>query len=323
MKIATRISRRVFTLPAIIYSNIFLRPRLKDNLVQNRFAKINTQYAKVLSRFDSIKELDRSSDGYSWDSWTGKIRDAFKNGVSTNFLANRLISFTMVFGGRSLDIDSTKKRISSCREILGDATTKQLLLEDYVGLPIISDAKFMTSANRAHHSCHLAYFYKLTGKQIWHVNTIIEWGGGYGSMARIIRRMNPNLTYIIVDLPELLSLEYVYLGSIEGVDKINIITSNKDHVITGSINLISSELLLTEQIQINCDAFISTWALTECPKYIQKFVHGKYFFSAKDVFIASCIDENNHLRKLANQNIINRVAVPDLNGNNEYWSIKQ
>ena len=150
-----------------------------------------------------------------------------------------------------------------------------------------------------------------------HADTIVEWGGGYGNMARIIRRMNPSITYIIVDLPELLSLQYVYLGSLEGADIINIITSVKDVVVAGKINLISSELLLAGQFQLNCHAFISTWALTECPEYIQQFVSDKSFFSAKDVFIASRIDENNHLRKLA----CNKFPVPDLQGNHEYWAI--
>ena len=118
-------------------------------------------------------------------------------------------------------------------------------------------------------------------------------------------------------MPELLSLQYVYLGSLEGADIINIITSDKDVVVAGKINLISSELLLAGQFQLNCDAFISTWALTECPEYIQQFVSDKSFFSAKDVFIASRIDENNHLRKLP----CSKFPVPDLKGHHEYWAI--
>ena len=317
MEILIRLVQRLYTLPAIIYRNIFVRPRLKNGIVKARFSQLSTQYAQVFSRFNGIDALDRASDGYSWDSWSGKIRGAFEKGVSIGFLTNRLISFTMVFADRGWDAKATQIRISACREILGDEISKQLLLEDYVGLPIISDKKFMTSANRAHHSCHLAYFYKLAGKHFWYADTIVEFGGGYGSMARIIRRMNPQTTYIIVDLPELLSLQYVYLGSLEGADEIHIITSNEDVVVTGKVNLISSELLLAGKFELNCDAFISTWALTECPEYIQNFVSEKSFFSAKDVFIASRIDENNHLSELA----CNKTPVPDLKGNHEYWVI--
>lgn len=186
--------QRLYRLPAIIYSKFFVLPRLKNKLVQARFSQLTTQYTQVFSRFNGINALDRTSDGYSWDSWSGKIRGAFEEGVKIGFLSNRLIAFTMVFSGQG--VNSTNIRISACREMLGNETTKQLLLEDYVGLPIISDTKYMTSANRAHHSCHLAFFYKLTGKQIWHADTIVEWGGGYGNMARIIRRMNPSITYM-------------------------------------------------------------------------------------------------------------------------------
>ena len=313
--------RRAFTRPVEIFNNILFRPKLKNEIVQNRFNKLSIKYTQVFSCFGGINTLERGSDGYSWDSWSGKIRGAFQNGVELGFLSHPLIAYTMMLAGRGGGVHAARIRISACREILDDETVKKLLLEDYVGLPIISDAKYMTSANRAHHSSHLAYHYKLTGKQLWNAESLVEWGGGYGSMARIIRRLNPRITYIIVDLPELLSLQYVYLGSLEGEENINIITSENDSIASGKINLISSELLITKKIQLKCDAFISTWALTECPEYIQRYVYETSFFSAEDVFIASHIDDNNYLNALANQLKLKKLSVPDLNGHHEYWAI--
>jgi hypothetical protein len=130
--------------------------------------------------------------------------------------------------------------------------------------------------------------------------------------------MNPRITYIIVDLPELLSLQYVYLGSLEGTEELNIISSDDDVVEIGKINLVSSEFLLTDKFDLICDTFISTWALTECPDYIQSFVCQKSFFSAKNVFLASRIDSNNHLRNLD----FIKIPVPDLQGDHEYWVSK-
>ncbi len=227
----------------------------------------------------------------------------------------------MVLAGKGGGMHPTRVRIAVCRKILGDETAKKLLLEDFVGLPIISDAQFMTSANRAHHASHLAYYAKLTGKKFWDANSVVEWGGGYGNMARIVRRLNPTMTYVIVDLPELLALQYVYLGTLEGLANINIVASERDSVAIGKINLIPSELLLAEKFRLKCEAFISTWALTECPRYIQQYVREKKFFSAKEVFIASHIDDNNFLVDFAEQEKARKLAVPNLRGRHEYWAI--
>ena len=35
-------------------------------------------------------------------------------------------------------------------------------------------------------------------------------------MARILRKLNPNFTYVLVDLPELGALQYIYLYSVTG-----------------------------------------------------------------------------------------------------------
>lgn len=313
--------RFLYKIPSIFYGRFIILKRLNNSLDKARFNRLSSQYAEVFSRFNVTNSLDRSSSGYSWDSWSGKIRSAFENGVSIGFLNNRLITFTMVFIDRGWSSKATQIRISACKDILGNIISEKLLLEDYIGLPTISNSKFMTSANRAHHSSHLAYFYRLSGKHFWSANTIVEFGGGYGNMARIIRRMNPQATYIIIDLPELLSLQYVYLGSLEGENAINIIDSDKLSIIVGKINLISSELLIAVNFQLKCDAFISTWALTECPEYIQQYVFKNSFFSAKNVFIASCIDQNNSLKELVGDHILKNIRVPDLNGNHEYWLI--
>jgi hypothetical protein len=321
MRYLFKIFQLIYSRPIEIFNNIIKRPNLKNQIYIERFFEINKNYSHVYSLFSNINTLDRNSDGYQWDSWSGKIRRAFYERVELGFLSDSLIRFTMVLGGNGNAVKETKVRIKDCLEFLGYENTKKLLKEDYIGLPIISDSNFMTSANRAHHASHLAYFNKLTGRNFWNFHTILEWGGGYGNMARIVRRMSPKVTYIIADLPELLSLQYVYLGSLEGLDNLNIVSSESDTIANGKINLISSELLLSGNFNLQCDSFISTWALTECPEYIQKFVSNSNYFSAKIAFIASRIDDNNFLIKDNNDFKVNILKVPNLSDVHEYWTI--
>lgn len=41
---------------------------------------------------------------------------------------------------------------------------------------------------------------------------IFEVGGGYGSLAYLLKRLNPNITVILTDLPERIALQYYYLS---------------------------------------------------------------------------------------------------------------
>lgn len=317
------IMRKIYDRILELCFTFFLRRRLKNRTVQRRFQHLSERYTDIFSLFNATAELERGSEGYSWDTWSGKIRKTFKDRVDLGFLSQPLLRFTMVFGGRGAAVQETSARIDKCIEIFGEQISRQLLIEDYVGLPIISNAKFLTSANCAHHTSHLAHYTKLTEQNVWDSNSVIEWGGGYGSMARIVRRMNPDITYIIVDLPELLALQYIYLGSLEGTKCVHIIQSRDDTVIPGKINLVSSDLILSDRLQIDCELFITTWALTECPKYMQEFVVNKKFFGAQSIFIASLIDTNNILNDKLKQGSLIRIPVPYLQGQHEYWVFKE
>jgi len=85
------------------------------------------------------------------------------------------------------------------------------------------------------------------------------------------------------------------------------------------INLISSEFLYKENMSLDADSFISTWALSESPYYLQKYVVNNDFFKTKNLLLASLSDENNLLKEIMNFHNIEKVNVPLLKGNHEYW----
>jgi hypothetical protein len=109
----------------------------------------------------------------------------------------------------------------------------------------------------------------------------------------MVKQINPKCTYIIMDLPELSVLQYVYLSSIFGQNEVNFITKNLE-IEEGKINLISSDYFMSLDKEIKTDTFISNWALTESGKDYQNYVLGKKFFSAENILVACTDDENNH-----------------------------
>lgn len=66
--------------------------------------------------------------------------------------------------------------------------------------------------NALHQACHLYQWEKHTGKRVDELSTIVEFGGGYGEMARVIYALGFRGMYHFYDLPEMLTVAGYYLS---------------------------------------------------------------------------------------------------------------
>jgi hypothetical protein len=227
----------------------------------------------------------------------------------------------MVYSRRR-GVRNTAFRTRAVRAVYDEGASRRLLREDPVGLPVITDLRYMTSANRAHHAMHLAAYRRARRRDLWDVHSVIEWGGGYGDMARLIRRMNEGVTYTIIDLPEIGALQYVYLATLEGEEALNVIVPGRGFIESGKINLASVYDLARLAGQLEAGSFISTWAITESPAESQEAVAESRFFGAERIMIASMINENNALASHVDGLALERVTIGDdarIGSGNEYW----
>ena len=71
-----------------------------------------------------------------------------------------------------------------------------------------------TSGTLIHHAYHLHRFETATGRSIADSAEIVEFGGGYGSMARLVARLGFRGRYHIYDLLEFSALQMFYLRSV-------------------------------------------------------------------------------------------------------------
>ncbi len=76
------------------------------------------------------------------------------------------------------------------------------------------------SMNLIHQAYHLAQWESATGKRIEQLDTIVEFGGGYGAMALLCKRMGFDGKYVIYDLPEFSLLQEYYLSQFGMLDKV-------------------------------------------------------------------------------------------------------
>lgn len=287
--------RRIKKLPWWIGSPIALLS-LHDKSQIERFATVSKQYSNLCNLMDPKKDVAERyaarNGPYLWKRHTETIKNSFCENLPMAFLRNPLIGRQMVAQAPPGII---RGKISFIESVWSGERLSEILREDYVGLPRIANFKYLTSGNRIHHACHLASYKSAIGKEFWSSDNIVEWGGGYGNMARLVRRLNPECTYAIIDLPELSALQYVYLYTLLG-DEVHLVTPGQTQVKQGKVSIVPVGCVLSGEINISADAFLSTWAITESPQEAQEFVCKNLFFGAESILLAYHDDSHNHIK---------------------------
>jgi hypothetical protein len=123
------------------------------------------------------------------------------------------------------------------------------------GLPFPYPLSSQTSANAIHHAYHLSRLEEHIGTPVKAFQTIVEFGGGYGSMCRIARALGFAGKYLIFDLPEFSALQRFYLGSVCA-----------DVVTVSDIERLRSAIRECEGPSL----FIATWSLSEAPATLRR-----------------------------------------------------
>ncbi len=262
-----------------------------------RFHEASGRYATThesLLMFKSTHgHTEPHSSLYPWPAWEQRLAREFSQRVPPRFTEHPIVKETMVFHGRVCNYG----RIACVRRAFGDSETSKLLAEDPVGAPRICDASLCTSSNRLYHAFHLAMYQQTTGKGFAGDGMIVEWGGGYGDMARLLWRFNAgsNLTTIVlIDLPAVGALQWVYLTAILGRDAVRIIAGPDQKIHKGCVNIMNSAVAF-EHPELLPQCFISTWALTESPHPLQSEVVLRDFFGARNVLLAFSLDVDNQV----------------------------
>ncbi len=129
-----------------------------------------------------------------------------------------------------------------------------------------------TDPNTIQQASHIYNWSKFSSKPIWKLDSIIEFGAGFGSMARLVRALGFKGMYYIYDLPELVELQKYYLS------KFNIENYNK--YVTWINN---------PQEACECDLLIGMWSLSESPIdlrdiWLKQYRHNSYLLGIAHEF---------------------------------------
>ncbi|HRT63171.1 MAG TPA: hypothetical protein P5551_12530, partial [Syntrophales bacterium] len=127
-----------------------------------------------------------------------------------------------------------------------------------------------SSGNRIHQAYHLARFEEATGQPISRFPLIMEFGGGYGSLCRIIYKLGFQGRYFIFDLPEFTALQKYYLGSLamELIEAKAFFSGRRGILCTSDPELLGS----MAASEARTGLFVATWSLSETAQALREHI---------------------------------------------------
>lgn len=255
------------------------------NSQEGSFRKLAAGFAGI---YEKIKAADISRFiTPSWSEFNTMVEKSLLPTPSAGFLNNPVILVTMfaTAGGKWM-----AEQLKYLESRHGTGELADLLAEDYAGKPLLLCGKYATSHNTIHHAYAISRFFEKTHATPGEIKSVVEWGGGYGNMAKLFYRyIKSPLTYVIIDTPLFSAIQWLYLSAVLGEEKVNLIADEKTQVKQGVINILP--LGLAEKINPQADLFVSTWALSESTQASQDFVTQREFFGAKRVLFAHQVSD--------------------------------
>lgn len=238
--------------------------------------------AEILSGKIELESPQRVLIHSTWDDFARRIKIDFLDNPQIDFFGVPVFVSSMT--GLHL-FHKNEQLLERVEKYFGREKCQSLLEEDLVGVPVfLRNCRYRTSLNRLVHGYQLV----LANEGRRHLEeaafSITEWGGGFGGLARLFVRMYPNCTYNIIDIPEVSLVQYIYLRSILGPDKV-VLHNGSLPIKSGAVNLVPNSYLATYIKALTCDTFISSWALSESTDEAQRLVMGEKFFGARDVLL--------------------------------------
>ena len=194
----------------------------------------------------------------SWLANRMELRRHIIEGEPSRFLRWDVVTGSMFVGNRAY-IDNELAYLMQRPD--WERVWEAVIQEDPVGDPKPYKRYKGSSGNRIHQAYHLARFEEATGQPISRFPLVVEFGGGYGSLCRIIHKLGFHGRYVIFDLPEFVALQKYYLGSLAMglIEAEDMLTGRCGIFCTSDPELLGS--MATSEARTGL--FVATWSLSE------------------------------------------------------------
>lgn len=197
-----------------------------------------------------------------WLNNANCLRKLVLNGDPREFLRWHVISGTM-FVKYSSYVEPELKYLKNRPDWA--SRWKEAIKECSVGHPLPYYRYPQSSANLIHHAYHWAIFEDKTGIGVDGLKFIFEFGGGYGSMCRLLYNLGFKGKYILFDLPAFSALQQFFLKSAGiMVHPFDSFKNERNGAICIS-DLDQLKQILLPRTEASSSMFIATWSVSEAP----------------------------------------------------------
>jgi len=246
-----------------------------------RFRALASEVASVYAAWD--KAFAPAADVYLHPLWRDAqpaFADLIRGGIPRDFLHNPLVADRFCRQGfrepQWHELAYLKSRAPALRQLASRLT------ESPIGGAHLDCRELGLSAN----SLGMLYYFARIAERIapGDLATIVEFGGGYGCLCRVFLELLPRTpTYVIVDLPEMLALQYVFVQASSARHRAVPHFSAPVEIVPGAVNLVP--VSLAGDLGLEPDLFVSTFALSETPLSLQKKVADGGFFDSAALYL--------------------------------------
>jgi hypothetical protein len=199
---------------------------------QKAFQTLREEISSIKSR--SLE--GKTGADLEWSKYLLELRDSILTADIGNFISWPVIRSTMFYKG-------VPKELAYLRGRKDWPIWEEALRESDVGKPPRFPQMKSSSGNLIHHAYSLAQFFPNI-RAIKDVKSIFEFGGGYGSLVRLVHKLGFKGEYVVMDFPEFLALQKYYLSAL-GIE--------------GNFRFIS------ELESLKPELFIGLWSISETP----------------------------------------------------------
>lgn len=221
----------------------------------------------ILTQELTLSEVPSDSER-SWFQFNENLRSCVRDGDPREFLLWDVIRQTMFVSNPSYVAKEYRylRKLPEWKD-----RWKPAVEETPIGRPRPYPRYPRSSGNLLHHAYHVSRFEAASGIKIHAVDQVFEFGGGYGSMARLFFQLGYTGEYLIYDFPYFSSLQRFFLRS-SGFS-VNADRSCRDRDVSNAgkgVACCVSELdhlrqALQQTPPEGTRMFLGTWSISEAP----------------------------------------------------------
>ena len=246
-----------------------LLSHLLDNPVPDKSERLAPLVDELKHRFESLPSFRDSGESTSQAAWErnmNRLRDHVLHKDPMTFLRWDVIINTMfVTFSPYIGIElSELKKLSDW-----DSRWRSAIKESPVGHPLVYPFHRESSANLIHHAYHISRFERAFGEKVHDLGFVLEFGGGYGSVSRLLHNLGFDGKYIIFDLPHFSALQEFYLKalSLPVRDVADFGQTERGIFLVSSLETLKR---LTSSLGFQKSLFIATWSISEAPIHLRQ-----------------------------------------------------